>query len=167
MWEKIKEKFRDFPAQQLVALTMLKQGIRVEKKTGKLFSGDIEMSSSKFGRGIGVDRRAVTATAEHITKDDELGAIFSALQPAADISGVAKQFGFGVVELFADARRPGIMARVTALIADKGIAIRQVICDDPQLVPEPRAIIVTERPVPGDLLNEFLRIEGVSEVHLK
>ncbi len=167
MWEKIKSKFKDFPAQQLVVLTMLRQGLRVDEKTGRIFCGDIEMSSSKFGRGIGVDRRAVTAAAERIAGDEELKIIFSHLRPAADISKVAKQLGFGIVELRAEAHRSGIFAKVTSMVAEKGLSIRQILCDDPELFPEPKATIITERPVPGELLNEFLKIEGILEVHVK
>ena len=166
MWEKIKQHFIDFPAQQQVALTMLKQGLRVSDD-GNIFCGNIEISSAKFARAIGVDRRAINSTAKTIVKVPELHGIFSRLKPTADLSDVAKNFSFGVIEIKAEARTIGIMAKITSMIANAGISVRQIIADDPYMVPEPKAIIITETQLPGDLVNEFLRIEGVKEVTVK
>lgn len=167
MWEKIKAKFKEFPAQRLVALTMIRQGLHIDEKTGSIMCGQIEMSPSKFGRGIGVDRRAVTATIDTISKDEELKSVFSHLRPSSDISQVAKKLGYGIVEFRAEAKRVGLLAKITAMIAEKDICIRQIISDDPELFPDPKATIITEEPVPGQMINDFIRIEGIKEVHVK
>ena len=166
MWEKIKGYFKGFPAQEKVALTMMLQGLRVDEK-GRIYTGNVVLSSAKFARAIDVDRRAINATARTLVKSPELYNIFSKLKPSCDLSGVGKVLNLGVVELKADARAVGILARVAEIIASQNVSIRQIIADDPYLVPEPRAVIITSDPLPGNLVNELLRVPGVREVTIK
>lgn len=166
MWEKIKGHFKGFPAQEKVALTMILQGLRVDAD-GTVYSGNIGVSSAKFARAIGVDRRAITATAKTLTENEVLFNIFSKLKPACDLSDVGKALGLGVIELKADARASGILAQVAEIIAAQDVSIRQIIADDPYLVPDPKAVIITSDPLPGDLVNRLLAVPGILEVTIK
>jgi predicted regulator of amino acid metabolism with ACT domain len=58
----------------------------------------------------------------------------------------------------------GILAGAAQAIARRGISIRQAVADDPDLHPEPKLTIITEKPIPGDIIPELLRIEGVNKV---
>ncbi len=74
---------------------------------------------------------------------------------------------FGVVEITpVDAKTPGILAKASSLIADKNISIRQAIVDDPELSPEPKLLLITEKKMPAELIPEFLKIKGVSKVSI-
>ena len=52
------------------------------------------------------------------------------------------------------------------ILAEAGISVRQVVTDDPDLIDNPRAIIVTTNTVTGDILNRIKKIEGVKAVLL-
>ena len=45
-----------------------------------------------------------------------------------------------------------------------GISIRQTVADDPDLVPEPKAFVVTENPIPSYLLPRIKAIKGIKGV---
>jgi hypothetical protein len=73
--------------------------------------------------------------------------------------------GWGVLEIIPDdVSRPGILAEITKMIAGANISIRQVIADDPDMVANPRAFIITERPIPGGLLPNVKAVKGVKGV---
>jgi len=79
---------------------------------------------------------------------------------------VASNLGFGVVEIEAKAGNPGILAQATDLISRENVSIRQAHAGDPELEENPRLIIITEKPVKGELYNEFLKIDGVTKVSI-
>jgi predicted regulator of amino acid metabolism with ACT domain len=58
----------------------------------------------------------------------------------------------------------GIIAKSTTLIADAGISIRQIFAEDPEINPDPKLIIVTEKAIPGELLPRLLQIPAVSRI---
>ena len=60
----------------------------------------------------------------------------------------------------------GILAATTNLITQKGIGIRQAYAEDTELQKTPILTIITEEPVNGDLINEFLKIEGITRVSI-
>lgn len=60
----------------------------------------------------------------------------------------------------------GILAATTRLIAEKGIGIRQAYAEDTELQKSPILTIITVEPVKGELINEFLKIEGVTRVSI-
>ena len=53
------------------------------------------------------------------------------------------------------------MAGVSTIIAAASISIRQVIVDDPEVVDEPRGFIITDAPVPSELIPAMKAVEGV------
>jgi len=79
---------------------------------------------------------------------------------------VASELGFGVVEIEAQAGAPGILATATQLIAQEKISIRQAHAGDPELEENPKLTIITEKPVKGEMIQEFLKIPGVKRVSI-
>ncbi|HEY0196557.1 MAG TPA: amino acid-binding protein [Methanobacterium sp.] len=166
MWDRIKHKFEKFPARMSVARKIVELGLCVGENN-KIYCGNVEISDVALARAAGVDRRTIKATVEVILADNQLSAIFSNLYPAGSLlKNVAGNLGFGVVEIEAQAGNPGILARATELISRENISIRQAHAADPELEENPRLTIITEKPVNGELFNEFLKIEGVKKVSL-
>jgi len=99
-----------------------------------------------------------------ILKHEELSEIFKNLSSISFYNELAKKMRFGIVEIYATARKPGIVARITSIISKEGISIRQVLAEDPYLYPEPKLTIITEKKIPGELLSEILELEGIDKV---
>jgi len=149
-----------------VAGKIVELGLRVGEK-GKIYCGDVEISDVALARAADVDRRAVRATVDVILADEDLKSIFGNLWPAgAFLKNVAGDLGFGVVEIEAEAGSPGIVAQATYLISQEKISIRQAHAGDPELEEHPRLTIITEKPVKGELINQFLKIPGVKRVSI-
>ena len=166
MWEKIKHKFDKFPARMNVARKIVEYGLCVGKN-GKIYCGNIEISDLAIARAVNVDRRSIKTTVDVIRSDEQLAKIFSNIIPSGPlVKNVAKDLGFGVLEIEADAENPGIIAEATELISNEGISIRQVHAGDPEFEEHPRLTIITEKPMEGNLINQFLNIEGVKRVSI-
>jgi len=164
MWSKVKKYFRSNPTQLKVARTLIELGFSI-KDDGKIYCGSIEISPTKMAKALEIDRRVVKNTVESILSEPELREMFMKIKSAGPFFGdVAKQLGFGVIVITADPKTVGIVAKASALIADEGISIRQIIAEDPELYPEPKLTIVTEREVPGRIIPKFLKIPGVKHV---
>ena len=163
MWSKLKSRFEGFPAQATVAQKLLEYGIRVQD--GIAYCGNIEMADLSIARATGTNRRTVRAALVKIDKDRDLKKVYANLQPICSLKSAAPVLNWGVIEILPDdVTRPGIMYEVTKIIALAGISIRQTIADDPDLVPEPKAFIVTESPIPGELLPRIKAIKGIKAV---
>lgn len=166
MWDRIKHKFEKFPARMAVARKIVELGLRVAENE-KIYCGDVEISDVALARSAGVDRRTIKTTVEVILQDKQLRDIFMNLYPAGSLlKNVAKNLGFGVVEIEAQAGDAGILASATKLISQKKISIRQAHAGDPELEEHPRLTIITEKPVQGELINDFLNIPGVKKVSI-
>ncbi|BAW32188.1 MAG TPA: ACT domain-containing protein [Methanothermobacter sp.] len=166
MWEKIKHKFQKYPARINVAKKIVELGFRVDP-TGKIYCGNVEISDMALARAANVDRRTVRATTNVILQDDDLKEIFEKIIPAgALLKETAKSLEFGVVEIEANANSPGILAKAASLIASENISIRQAHASDPELEERPKLTIITEKPIPGNLLKKFLKIKGVKRVSI-
>jgi len=73
--------------------------------------------------------------------------------------------GLGVIQIVPEsASKPGIISAIASIIARENISIRQVIVDDPELVSEPKALIVTDSKIPPNLLPEMRNVPGVMAV---
>ena len=152
------------PERLKVIRTCLESGLAIRRDGVHL--NEIEIPTVELARAAGVDRRTVIATVRMVEGDPGLSRLFSKLQSAGvSLRGVAKQLGLGVLEIVAEnPRSPGIIAGSTTLLAEAGISIRQALVDDPELVPEPKLVLITERPVPGELIPRLLKIAGVAKV---
>jgi predicted regulator of amino acid metabolism with ACT domain len=166
VWDRIKHKFEKFPARMSVARKIVELGLCVGENN-KIYCGDVEVSDVALARAAGVDRRTIKATIDVILADEQLEAIFTNIYPAgAFLKNVASNLGFGVVEIEAKAGNPGILAQATDLISRENVSIRQAHAGDPELEENPRLTIITEKPVKGELYNEFLKIDGVTKVSI-
>lgn len=164
MWKKVAEQLTGYPERLAVAKVLVENGLSV--KQGRVYCNEIELSSVGIARVAKVDRRTVVQTIKEIERNPELSVIFQHIKSAGhSLREVARYFDLGVVEITpVDAKTPGILAKSASLIADRGISIRQAIVDDPELSPEPTLTLITDTKIPGELISEFLKIEGVAKV---
>lgn len=164
MWSAIAKRLEKYPQGLKVARVLVENGLCV--KDGRIFCNNIEVSPTSVARVAKVDRRTVSNTIKTIQRDGELRIIFEGIRNAGhSLKEVAKHLNMGVVEITpVDARTPGILANSAALLASRNISIRQAIVDDPELSPEPKLTLLAEKQIPGDLLQEFLKIRGVAKV---
>ncbi|MEM4472006.1 MAG: ACT domain-containing protein [Archaeoglobaceae archaeon] len=162
MWQKVVEKFDKYPSQIAVAREFLRLGISV--RNGKAYCGNIELVPAKIGEAIGVDRKVVIAAIQNIESDEELRRVFEKLRPVADITEVARYLGYGVLEVYAESSKAGIAAGVTSALAREGIVIRYLLAEDPELSVESKMVIVTDSKIPGKVVEEILKVDGVKKV---
>ncbi|MGQ9690149.1 MAG: amino acid-binding protein [Thermoproteota archaeon] len=167
MWNKVYEKVKRYPAKVKVARLLVENGLRIADD-GKIYCGPINIPDAKIAKAANADRRIVRNTVELIMKDEKLSNIFRAIKPGGpNLVEAAPHLGFDVIEIYADPNKPGIVAGASGIIAELGISIRQVIADDPELVPEPKLQIVVNGRVPGEVIEKMRRIRGVRSVTLK
>ncbi len=162
MWKKIAEKFEKYPSQIAVAKEFLRFGISI--KEGKAYCGNIELVPAKIAEAIGVDRKVVVSAIQNIEKDEELRKVFEKLKPVADITEVARFLGYGVLEVYAESSKVGIAAGVTSALAKEGIVIRYLLAEDPELSVESKMIVVADSKIPGKVVEEILKVDGVKKV---
>ena len=164
MWEKINEKFKKYPARIRVAEKMIELGLSLNEN-GKVYCGNLKISDKALATAADVDRRAIKSTIEIIKEDEELYNLFSNIIPAGTLlKNIAKNLGLGVVEIEAGEDSKGVLAASALLMSEHNIDIRQAYAGDTQLQDNPVLTIITEIPIPGDLINEFLKIKGVLKV---
>ena len=166
MWEKVNEKFNKYPARLRVAEKMIELGLSLSED-GKIYCGNLKISDKALATASEVDRRAIKSTIDVIKDDDELYNLFSNILPAGTLlKNIAKNLELGVIEIEVGPESEGILASTTDLIAKKGISIRQAYAEDTELQENPILTIITEKPIKGDLINEFLKIKGVTRVSI-
>ncbi len=158
------EYLKGYTERLAVARIFIENGLSV--RNGKIYCNEIEIPPIRVSRVAKVDRRTVKETIKMIEENPELRVIFWAIRSAGlSLKEVARHLDLGVVEIeVADARIPGILAKSASLIAKRNISIRQAIVDDPELSPEPKLTLIAETKIPGQLVSEFLKINGVTRV---
>ncbi len=166
MWERINEKFKKYPARIRVAEKMVELGLSINED-GKIYCGNLKISDKALATAAEVDRRAIKSTIEVIQEDEELSNLFTNIIPAGTLlKNIAKNLELGVIEIEVGSENEGILAATTKLISEKGIGIRQAYAEDTELQKTPLLTIITEKPVEGNLINEFLKIKGVTRVSI-
>lgn len=166
MWEKIEEKFKKYPARMRVAEKMIELGLSLNED-GKIYCGNLKISDKALATASNVDRRAIKSTIEVIQEDDELFTLFNNIIPAGTLlKNIAKIVNLGVIEIEVGSENKGILAETSDLISKKGINIRQAYAEDSELQEYPLLTIITENPINGDLISEFLKIKGVNRVSI-
>jgi hypothetical protein len=166
MWEKINEKFKKYPARIRVAEKMIELGLSITDD-GKIYCGNLKISDKALATAADVDRRVIKSTIEVIMEDDELYNLFSNIIPAGTLlKNIAKNLELGVVEIEVGSESEGILAATTNLISKEGIGIRQAYAEDTELQEAPSLTIITEKPISGNLINEFLKIKGITRVSI-
>lgn len=164
LWSKIHQVFKNYPAQLEVVRVLLHYGLRVGDG-GEVMCGNIRIPSVQIAREAGVDRRTVEMTTRKILENRELQSIFHNLEPVINLRKVGAELGLGVIELVPDdAAKPGIVKRVTEVVARAGVSIRQVITDDPYLSTMPKLTIITDEPIKGSLIESLKKIPDVKSV---
>jgi len=164
LWKRVLERMSSFPARVRVARLMVELGLGVSGG-GRVTCGLVEVRDGALAEAAGVDRRVVKETVKMILDDELLRRIFTGLRPAgALLAPISKPLGFGVVEIRADPSAVGVLAGATKVVADQGISIRQAVAEDPDLFPEPKLVLVLEKPLPGEAINSLMRIPSVHSV---
>ena len=166
MWEKINEKFKKYPARIRVAEKMIELGLSLNED-GKIYCGNLKISDKALATAANVDRRVIKSTIDVIKDDEELYNLFRNIIPAGTLlKNIAKNLELGVIEIEVGSESEGILGTTANLISKKGISIRQAYAEDTELQENPSLIIITEKPVSGDLINEFLKIKGITRVSI-
>jgi predicted regulator of amino acid metabolism with ACT domain len=165
MWRSLSKYFGRYPSQTKVARLLLECGLRVQGS--RVYCGDIELSDTALARAASVDRRIVRSAVETIESNEELLNVYSRLRPTTLLRDVAPSMGWSAIEIIpTDAQMPGILADVAGVISTAGISIRQAIVDDPELSDEPRLYVITESPVPPELIPAIKNCRGVRSILL-
>jgi len=134
---------------------------------GKVASGSIEIAHTQLAKEAGVDRRVVDATTKTIIADELLSTIFKNVHSIPFLKDVAPSLGLGVIIIIPeDAAHVGILAEVAGLISKHNVSIRQAVSDDPYLTDNPRLTIITDRKVPGELVDKILNLSSVKGVSI-
>jgi uncharacterized protein len=166
MWQTLLKKFEKYPAQVKVLKLLFERGFQVNEE-GKVTSGSIEIAHTQLAKEAGVDRRVVDATTKTIVSDELLSTIFRNVHSIPFLKDVAPSLGLGVIIIIPeDAAHVGILAEVAGLIAKNNVCIRQAVSDDPYLTDNPRLTIITDRKVPGDLVDKILSLPSVRGVSI-
>lgn len=167
MFDEIMGKFAGSPSQQAVIRLLLERGFSVNDE-GRVVSGGIEIPNTQIARELDIDRRVVDSTTEAILADDDLRPIFQNISSIPSLRDLAPVLDLHVVTIVpTNADEPGIVAGVTGLIADHGISIRQTISEDPEFTDDPRLYIVTDEPLPGELITAIMGLSFVRKVELE
>jgi predicted regulator of amino acid metabolism with ACT domain len=161
--EIIEEKFSKFPSQKTVILKLMEYGLEI--KNGKIYCNDIEQDMSSVADSCRVDARVVKSAVENIERDPHLSRIFSKLKSTLHLGLVAPELGFGeiVVEPF-DAKDSGIIYWVAETMWRNGISIRQAIGDDPDFTDNAKLYVITDSPIPPNVIPEIKKSEKIKGV---
>ncbi|WP_049898633.1 amino acid-binding protein [Halococcus agarilyticus] len=167
MFDEIMGKFEGSPSQQAVVRLLLERGFSVNAE-GRVVSGGIEIPNTQLASEIGVDRRVVDSTTDAVLADDELRPIFRNISAVPSLRDLAPVLDLSVLTVaVADAEQSGIVAAVTGEIAARDISVRQTISEDPEFTDEPRLSIITDEPLPGEVLTAIREFAFVRKLELE
>ncbi len=166
MWKLTEEKFNKYPSQLKVAKKILELGLCVGEDN-KIYCGNVEINLSSLARSLDIDRRVINSTIDTILKDDQLKQIFTNIAPSGPLlKNIASMLNLGVIELEGSGEKYGILSKIAIVLSDAKLSIRQLYASDPELSQVPKITIITSKPVDGNLLQELLKIDGVSKVSI-
>jgi hypothetical protein len=167
MWKEVMEKFEGSPSQRKVIELLLERGFQVSPE-GKVASGGIEIPHTQIASEIGVDRRVVDMTVKRILGEPALKKVFGNMRSIAFLAEVAPLLGLSVIIIHPiDAKAKGILGEVATVMARRGVSIRQAVSDDPYLVDDPKLTIITDKNIPGELIEEIGRLKSVKGVQIR
>ena len=164
MWNTIRQHFESHPERLRVARVLVENGLSA--KDCGIYLNEIEIPPVRIARVAGVDRRTVKETLNAIEANPALKIIFSEIRPAgASLKEIAKHLKLSVLEItVVDPKAHGILASSAKILTQGGLGIRQAIVDDPELSPEPKLTLIVDKKIPGELIPQLLKIEGVAKV---
>jgi len=165
MWREIVDFFQESPQRLKVAQAIVRHGFRIESP-GVIKCGAIRIPLKALGDSLDIDRRTVRATTEDICVDEKMCQFFQRLEPAGpSLERVREVLGYGVVEIYVDSpRNSGILSEVTSTIAGYGISIRQVLAEDIEIYEDPCLKVITDEPLPGNVIETLTAVKGVVRV---
>ena len=167
MFDEIMEKFEGSPSQQAVIRLLLERGFSVNDE-GRVVSGGIEIPNTGIAREIDVDRRVVDSTTDVILEDPQLRRIFQNISQVPSLMDLAPVLDLTVLTITpVDAERKGIVAGVTATLAEHDISIRQTISEDPEFTDEPRLYLITDQDLPGEVITDLRELDFVRKIELQ
>ena len=167
MFDEIMEKFEGSPSQQAVIRLLLERGFSVNDD-GRVVSGGIEIPNTGIAREIDVDRRVVDSTTDAVLADEELRRIFANISHVPSLMDLAPVLDLTVIAIEVDdPDGVGIVSRVTGLLADYDVPIRQAISEDPEFTDEPRLYIITDEALPGALITAIRDLSFVRRIELQ
>jgi len=166
MWSNIAKHLEDHQERLAVARLLVETGLSI--RDGRIYCNQIEIPTVRIAQAARVDRRTVTKTIQTVSSNPKLKDIFTHMRSAGlSLREIAKHLGLGVLEITPDDPHAiGILAKASTMIAEENISIRQAIVDDPELSPEPRLTLITEKELPGDLIPRLLRVPGIAKVSI-
>ena len=164
-WCLLKDRFHKRPKRLEIARKIVLNGLRLTEN-GEIYLGDLRVPFSSLAEAVHVDRRTVISTVNEILSDPYLSRIFKAIRPAGpSIQELSDVLGLGYIEVYVDdPSASGIISNVTSILANEGIAIRQLIAEDPYVSPNPKLIIITKERVLGDIISKISGIPAVRRV---
>jgi hypothetical protein len=161
----VQDVFKNSPSKMRVVKKMLFYGLSV--KDGAIFCNDVEIPYKSLAKACNVDQRVVKSVVNEISSNEELSKIFLNIEASINLKDVAGAIGFGAMEITAhNPKEPGIIAAVSTLIAQYGINIRQAIVEDPEFIEEPRLYIITEEPLPGEIIPKIKALKNVKSIKI-
>jgi len=164
MFDEIMGKFEGSPSQQAVVRLLLERGFSVNDE-GRVVSGGIEIPNTQIAREIGVDRRVVDSTTDALLAEDELRRIFQNISAVPSLMDLAPVLDLTVITVeVGSPDAPGLVADVTGLVAEEGLAIRQVLSDDPEFADEPKLYVILDEEPSGELLKAIRDLPFVRKV---
>jgi hypothetical protein len=164
MWSNIEEYFKGCPKQKEVARLLFQRGFRISN-AGRVMCGKISIPHTQIAKELGFDMRVVDTTVYRILENKELEKIYKGLQSIAFLRDIAPDLGLGVIVVSVmDASKPGIIGSVGNKIAEYGMVIRQAIADDPYITESPKFTVITGSEIPGKLIEDLRKIEGVKNI---
>ena len=70
-----------------------------------------------------------------------------------------------MVEITADdPHKVGILEGAARLLAEAGINVRQALVGDPDIEPDPKLVLIAQDKIPGSVIQEMLKINGIAKV---
>ena len=171
LWEEMDREFGRSESQYKVVLTLLNHGLSIRiternlERRVRVYLGDIEIPYKSLARACGVDWRTIKSALDRISRNPFLRDFFENMENAGPfLRGVVDKLGYRCIVIETKIDRPGIIAYVTRLLADKNVNILQVIAEHPLISSPPKLHIIIEGEVPGEVIPQILKHEAISKV---
>ena len=151
--------------------TLIRHGLSVReaerrgRRGPRAFLGDILVPYRSIARACEVDWRTVKETLERIRRNKFLREFFENMESAGPfLRGVTRLLGYRCIVIEVTRDKPGILAYVSTLLAERGINILQVVAEHLLLVENPKLYVIIEDEVPGDAIPLLLKHEVIKSV---
>jgi len=164
LWDQLKDKFQNSPAQLKVANFLFEKGFRVTEN-GDIKSGEIRIAYTWIAREAGVERKAVDNTVDTILSNPMLKKVYAKLRQVCLLYEVANELGMSAIGVVPDsAFEKGIMAKVIGKISERGLNILQAFAEHPEISSEPKIILVMEGKFPPELITQLRMLPGIRRI---